>query len=265
MSRGQKNNNPVVFFLTLLVIIETLVIIFLFNQPGKKLTKIPVVSPKIKGRIAIVLDDWGYSAANLAALRSIKSPLTLAVLPNLQYSALIAKEAHNLGDEVILHLPMEPREGTGLERNTILTSMSSAQVRNILAQDLNNIPDVVGVSNHMGSKATESSKIMTIVLRELKKRKLYFLDSFVSSNSVCLDLAHRERVPVAKRDIFLDNKLNVDYIKAELTKLKIRASIYGEAIGIGHDRQVTLQALKEVMPSMEKDGYKFVRISELVR
>jgi polysaccharide deacetylase 2 family uncharacterized protein YibQ len=41
--------------------------------------------------------------------------------------------------------------------------------------------------------------------------------------------------------------------------------VYGQAIGIGHDRKITLEVLKEVMPSIEKEGYKFVFVSELIR
>jgi polysaccharide deacetylase 2 family uncharacterized protein YibQ len=39
----------------------------------------------------------------------------------------------------------------------------------------------------------------------------------------------------------------------------------GWAIGIGHDRRNTLEVLKEEMPKLEKEGYKFVYVSELVK
>lgn len=218
----------------------------------------------VKGKIAVVIDDWGYSLNNLDIISQIKYPLTLSILPNLIYSRQAAEELEKKGFEIILHLPMEPKEKYRLEKNTITVSMDRRSIENIIEQDLDNIIYAKGVSNHMGSRATESPKIMEIVFRQLKKRRLYFLDSLVSSKSVCFDLAKKVNLPFARRDVFLDNKEKPEYIKQQIYKLKTHAGIYGQAIGIGHDRRNTLEALREVMPAIEKQGYKFVFVSELV-
>jgi polysaccharide deacetylase 2 family uncharacterized protein YibQ len=94
---------------------------------------------------------------------------------------------------------------------------------------------------------------------------LYFLDSFVTSESVGADLAGKFSLGFARRDVFLDNTQDAQYIRSQLLKLKTKAHMYGQAIGIGHDRKETIQVLKEVMPQFEKEGYKFVVLSELVR
>jgi hypothetical protein len=160
---------------------------------------------------------------------------------------------------------MEPHEKYRLEQNTILTSMDEATIKEILRQDLANVPYVKGVSNHMGSKATEDIRIMRIIFNELKRSHLYFLDSLVSSESVGFDLANERRVAFSKRDVFLDNEEEPEYIKGQIRKLKTRAMVYSRAIGIGHDHKVTLEVLKEVMPQMAKEGYKFVFVSELAK
>lgn len=219
------------------------------------------------GKIAIVLDDWGYNLNNTALLGRIKYPLTMSVLPNLAYSKTAARELHQKGFEVILHLPMEPqaRQKLRLEKNTIMTSMSEVQIKKIISEDLSNVLYVAGVSNHMGSFATEDAGTMEAVFKELKKRRLYFLDSFVTPDSACLDSAHKIRLAYAKRDIFLDNQADPEYIKGQIYKLKARARLYGQAIGIGHDRKATLEVLIEMMPKLAKEGYKFVFVSELVK
>lgn len=56
----------------------------------------------------------------------------------------------------------------------------------------------------------------------------------------------------AKRDIFLDNKPEAEYILGQIKKLKSKARTYGYAVGIGHDHRLTLQVLKEVLPQLEK-------------
>jgi hypothetical protein len=250
----------VIFILSFLVVLEAIVI---FALSRKKAPLPPPVA--IRGKIAIVLDDWGYNLNNLPALGKIKYPLTMSVLPNLAYSGAVANEFNKRGYEVILHLPLEPREKSHLERNTIMISMNEETIKNIIDKDLAAVSHVKGVSNHMGSSATEDLRTMTVVFKELKRKQLYFLDSLVSSQSVTRGLARTMDLKFAKRDVFLDNQEEPEYIKGQLNKLKVKAAVYGQAIGIGHDRKITLEVLRDMMPQLEKEGYRFVFVSELVK
>jgi len=256
-----KRYKIAILILSLLVLIQGLVIMALLRP--KKVIKAPVAV--IRGRIAICLDDWGYNPNNLSLLDQIRYPLTASILPNLNYSRAVAEALHRRGFEIILHLPLEPHEEFRMEKNTILISMDEARIKDILSQDLAAIPYVRGVSNHMGSLATEDTRTMETIFKELKKRGLYFLDSFVARKSVCSFLARQMHLNFARRDVFLDNIQDREYIKTQIYKLKNRAGLYGQAIGIGHDRRITLEVLAEVMPQLAKEGYKFVFVSELTK
>jgi uncharacterized protein len=228
------------------------------KAPGKKV-------PVVKGRIAIVIDDWGYHLNNLVIVQGIKQPLTCAILPNLRNSGPVAGELNKLGFEIILHLPMEPKQRYKLESNTITAQMSAAEIHNIFEKDLTSVIFAKGVSNHMGSRITEDEKMTTLVMTEAKKQKLYFLDSFVTAKSVCRLIAKRIKIRFAKRDVFLDNQDDPEYIKGQLIKLKNLSRRQGTAIGIGHDRKNTLMVLKQMLGQLENEGYKFVFVSELAR
>ena len=182
----------------------------------------PVQTLRVKWKISIVIDDWGYTLKTMPIMDNMKYPLTAAVLPNLPFSSRVAKELYERGFEVILHLPMEPKEKYALEKNTILISMGEETIKKIIAGALSSIGFAKGVSNHQGSRATEDHRTMEIVFRELKKRGLYYLDSFVSRNSACIDLAHKMHLPIARRDIFLDNLDDPVYIKLQINKLKTK-------------------------------------------
>lgn len=244
----------------ILVIVILLAGTVIFITRTKKIRR-PALAPK--GKIAIVLDDWGNNMVDFRLVEEIRYPLTLAILPNIRYSHVAARELHARGFEIILHLPMEPQERYGLEKNTIMVSSNNAQVLDILAQDLASVVYAKGVSNHMGSRATSDLKTMEIVFKELKRRHLYFLDSFVTPQSICYKLAHKLKLRLFRRDVFLDNKQEREYIKKQLYRLKNKARLNGFAIGIGHDHKITLEVLKEVMPKIAKEGYKFVFLSEL--
>lgn len=264
------NFKTATWILSGLVILQAIIILFLAtSRPPQKKVQPKKVQPKkvvpLKGKIAIVIDDFGYNLNNLALLKKIKQPITVSVLPNLNYSRVVAERLHSLGFEVILHLPLEPKEKYRLEKDTILTSMREGKVKVIIDRALESVPFVKGVSNHMGSKATEDEKTMETILNELKKRRLYFLDSLVTGASAGRKLAGKIGLGFAQRDIFLDNEQDVGYIKQQLNKLKGKAERLGQAIGIGHDRKLTIQVLKEMIPELKKQGFKFVFVSDLVR
>ena len=72
-------------------------------------------------------------------------------------------------------------------------------------------------------------------------------------------------MPFVKRDIFLDNQSDAAYIKQQIYKVVARARQHGSAVGIGHDRKTTLEVLRDVMPDVVKEGYRFVYLSDLVK
>jgi uncharacterized protein len=221
--------------------------------------------PVSKGTIAIVLDDWGYNASNLPIIEQIPYPITLSVLPNLPYSVKVADALHEKGFEIILHLPMEPQQKMNLEKNTILTTMDSQTIKSIIDHNVSTFPYLRGISNHMGSRATEDNRTMQVIMSALKDKNLYFLDSFVTSGSVAESEAFRSGVSFVKRDIFLDNQADAGYIRQQIGKLMARAKQHGYAVGIGHDRKLTLEVLQQSMPEIAKEGYKFVYLSEMVK
>ena len=245
-----------------IIVIALTALFIITKSPAPKIRKARV---SFKGKIAIVIDDWGYNLNNMPIVNGIRYPFTASILPNLKDSREVAAKLHARGFEIMLHLPMEPKERYGLENNTITTTMDGASINKIIDQDLANIVYADGVNNHMGSRATEDSHTMALVFKNLKSKHLFFLDSYVTPNSICQETAKNINIPFLKRDIFLDNKAEASYIEEQIVILKSHARSKGWAIGIGHDRKVTLEVLKKEMPNLAKEGYKLVFISELVK
>ncbi len=223
-----------------------------------------MVFPPGHGKIAIVLDDWGYTLKQVPTLDEIHQPLTVSVLPGLPHSMDVARAARASGHEVILHMPMEAMDRNApRERKILLTGMPRRQVLDLLSQSLSTVPSARGINNHQGSKATSDAALMEIVLQETKRRGLYFLDSYVTHRSVCAEVARRVQIPFARRAVFLDNEQSDAAIRKQLAELARSASAHGQAIGIGHDRPVTLRVLQRAVPALEKAGYTLVPVSDL--
>ncbi|MFA5144096.1 MAG: divergent polysaccharide deacetylase family protein [Candidatus Omnitrophota bacterium] len=227
---------------------------------------------KPKPMIALVIDDWGYNLNNLPALYSIKRPITLAILPNLKYSTKIAQEAKEKRYETILHLPLESKGNRNPELLTIRCNMEDKEIIKKFDSAFQGVPGITGVNNHQGSKATENSSVMRVVLGQIKNKNLFFLDSVTSGKSVCKKVSEAMDLRYVERDVFLDlplsayDKKNIsDYIRKQLYKLAEISLKKGYAIGIGHDRKETLKVLKEVSPELEKLGLRFARVSDIIK
>ncbi len=222
------------------------------------------------GRIAIVLDDFGqgsWDGSLVERFCALPWPLTLAILPNEGRAAEVAAMAIRQGHEALLHLPMEPlafpEEDPG--DGAIFVRQDGATIRALVRQALREVPDVAGVNNHMGSRATADSRVMEEILGELKVQDLFFLDSRTSAESLGYAMASAMGVPAARRDLFIDPVNEVAAVEDRLWALAALAEDQGEAIGIGHDREQTLLALQAVLPRLESRGHQLVPVSQLVR
>ncbi|MDD3089672.1 MAG: divergent polysaccharide deacetylase family protein [Candidatus Omnitrophica bacterium] len=221
--------------------------------------------PRGAGRLAIVIDDIGYTDKNLEAIAGIGVPITLAVLPDTPKAKESADLAVSRGLEVILHLPMEPESSSEkLEKNTVKVSMPSEEVKRIVADALGKVPWASGVSNHQGSKATSSESTMKALMSELNARGMFFLDSMTTSRSVSGKAAEATGVKMVKRDIFLDNSNDEVHIAGQLDKASKMVLEGKDIIAIGHDRAATIKVLAHKVPSMKKRGVRFVGLSSMV-
>ncbi len=217
-------------------------------------------------RVAIIFDDAGYGLRAAREVEAIGRPVTISVLPHLPYSSLIAEEAPSHGVQVILHLPMEPDNDTiQFGEGGIKVAMSDEEIQRAISADFTTVPYAVGANNHMGSLATSDPRVMRAVLLEMKKRRLFFVDSVTTPHSVAVQVARQVGVPTAARAVFLDNQDDETYVRGQFRALIALAQARGQAIAIGHVGRVTAKVLVALLPEFDEAGIQFVRVSDLVR
>jgi polysaccharide deacetylase 2 family uncharacterized protein YibQ len=204
--------------------------------------------------VAIIIDDIGFDKKMSLALSELDSDITLSILPGAPHARAIAELLHQRGTEVLLHLPMEPREYPRVDPGpgALLSTMTPDELLSQLRKNLDSIPHVAGVNNHMGSKMTTLSPQMKQIFTVLKQRNLFFVDSLTARGSLCRPCAKLLQIPFAQRDVFLDNVQDQAYIKKQLDLLLRIAERHGTAIGIGHPYRVTFLTLKSEMPRLKK-------------
>ncbi len=215
--------------------------------------------------IAVVIDDVGIVQERSRRTVALPAPLTLAYLPYAEDLVAQTEAARRAGHELIVHIPMEPESAdkdTG--PNALLTGLDADELRRRLDWNLGRFGAYVGVSNHMGSRFTRDAASMELLLAALAERGLLFLDSRTASGSFGWRLGKRRGVPVAKRDVFLDNVVEAEAIRARLAELEAVARERGYAVGIGHPHSATIDALAEWLPGAAGRGFALVPISAIV-
>lgn len=217
-------------------------------------------------KLAIIIDDIGFTT-HYKDLIKINVPITFAIIPYTTYSVEAAKEVTGAGMEVILHLPMEPRDYPQKNpgKGGLLTSMDKKSIIREVTNDLDMVPYIKGVNNHMGSRFTEYGKGMEAALGEIKKRNLFFIDSRTSYRSVAYSLAKKLKIKSAERDVFLDNVQTEEAVEKQLEEAIAVAREKGEAIAIGHPHSATISTLSKIAPQLKERGVELVFASSLVR
>ncbi len=224
----------------------------------------PIAERRRTGNIAIVIDDFTEDDPIAAHFCAIPQPLTFSILPRANHVSALAERVRASGHEVLVHLPMEPQGGASLGANAILVGLKDAEIRRRVRRALQNVPHARGINNHMGSKATANERVMRLVLSELKDRNLLFLDSRTTASSVAYQLAVDMDVRAVNRDLFIDEIADAQTIRGKLWELATVAARSGQAIGVGHNRRETLIALSAALPPLEKRGFRFVPVSQLL-
>ncbi len=233
----------------------------------------PVVKPLPKSlpqpggvpRVAILIDDLGYSPLVTATLKELQIPLSVAIIPTTTYSRQEAENANKYGFEILIHLPMQAKNGNGYDSRLqfIKSGLSQNEIENIISATLREIPYARGVNNHTGSLATASKELMQKTLAAIKRHKLFFIDSRTSAESVAFSVAREMGVRSYRRDIFLDGNPTYTNVVQAMTRLVNVALQNGKALAIGHPFQTTIDALKDVIP-LYKDRVRFVFVSNLL-
>lgn len=216
--------------------------------------------------IAVVIDDMGVDQKRSKATIALSGPLTLSFLDYAQNVVAQTQSASAAGHEIMLHMSMEPSNASlDAGPNVLKTSMAPDEVLSRLNRSISRLDKIVGINNHMGSKFTSDAFSVRIVMEELSRRGLLFLDSRTSSKSVGAEIAREIGVPTVQRNVFLDHINDVDAVRASLREVERIARKIGYVVAIGHPRDATLKVLKEWLPEVQTRGFALVPITAIVK
>ncbi len=223
---------------------------------------------RLAGRIAIVIDDFGYQDRNLIlSFCELPQPITFSIFPGEKHTAWIAQQAIEKNHGVMVHLPMEPIDYPARDPgpNAIFLDYAPEKIAELTQNALASVPHATGMNNHMGSRLTQNFAAMKAVLGVVEKWNFFFIDSVTSPQSVAYAVARDMDIPSGRNAMFLDIVEDEEVVAKRLYWLAARARHEGMVIGIGHAKPNTLQALQRMLPELADQGFVFVLAEEAVK
>ena len=213
-----------------------------------------------------IFDDFGYRNDEISdGFLNLAARLTYAIIPGHEHSTSFGEKAVTAGYEVIVHMPMENTGKTyGEEEFVLMTYMDNETIERRVKNAFNQIPTAIGLNNHQGSKASADQHVMSNIARVLKEKKLFFIDSRTTGETIAETTMEVFGVPTARRNVFLDNEDDEEKILKQLMELAERAERSGSAIGIGHVKLKTLNVLEEEIPRLQAKGFVFEFVSKML-
>lgn len=225
------------------------------TRESKPLAPAPVKAIAPATGIAFILDDAGYDIPALQRLLRLNIPIAVSVIPDAPFARKSALAAHQAGQMVMLHLPMEPESEKYRLRMSpafLASTMDEAKIRSTFLHDLALVPYVEGVNNHMGSALTQLPQPMQWVMQVCREKGLFFVDSKTSPHSVAAKAAEEAGIERASRAFFLDHDVEPLPLKQAWEKARTCAKAGRRCIVIGHPHPETVAFLEQFLTDEDR-------------
>ncbi|MDO6681892.1 divergent polysaccharide deacetylase family protein [Oceanobacter sp. 5_MG-2023] len=218
--------------------------------------------PAAAAELLLVIDDIGNNRLLGEQLLALPAPVNMAFLPHTPFAASLAAKAAAQGHTVMLHAPMATESGVKLGPGGLYPTMDKATLSATLNADLDAIPAVSGLNNHMGSLLTQDCERMSWVMDIARQRQLFFIDSRTTAATCARQAALQAGVPVLARDVFLDNDRSAAALAQQFDKAITLANQHGQAVLIGHPYPETIQFLQQRLRPTESRGWHLAALHD---
>ncbi|MEH6577460.1 MAG: divergent polysaccharide deacetylase family protein [Amphritea sp.] len=215
-------------------------------------------------RLILIIDDLGDNLAQGVAAIGLPGPVAYAILPHTPHSKTLAEMAHRQGKEVMLHVPMANTHNRRLGPGALTADLAQGPLIRVLEDDIDSVPYVVGINNHMGSLLTQRQETMGWVMEVVARRGLFFVDSVTTAKTAAWKAAFMQGIPWMMRDVFLDHEQTTAFVDKQFRLAVALARQQGFAVLIGHPYPVTVSYLEEALPTLGELGVQLVAPSGLL-
>lgn len=219
-------------------------------------------------RISVVLYGLGPSAAaTRTAIQALPGVITLAFSPYADGLENWMASARAAGHEVLLMVPMEPRNYPDYDPGprALLTTLTDVENIERLEWMLGRGVGYVGITDFMGSRFTNSAAHMRTLFGDLRKRGLLYLESRAAARAISGQLAAASGVPFASNALYIDSQASRPAIDAQLAEAERLARQIGAVVVMGFLYPVTIERVAHWAATAERRGFALAPVSALAK
>lgn len=217
--------------------------------------------------IALVITELGLAEQpTLSAIQDLPGEVTLAFTPYSRRLEEWVPQARAAGHEVLLQVPMEPRnmEFSDPGDKALLTTNDPEVNLDRLEWVMSRATGYVGLTTFMGSRMTVSERDLRPVLDAMAARGLAFVDPKKTPASIADKLSRELGMPAAAGDREIDLQAAREPIDRRLGQLEQIALSRGFAVGFAQAYPVTIERLRKWIPEMKRRGFELAPVSAVV-
>ena len=217
-------------------------------------------------RIAIVLTDLGINSRRTEQAIQLPGPVTLAFAPYSRNVEDWIQKARDAGHEVLLTLPMEPRDFPRSDPGpfALMNSLDAEQNIRRLEWIMSRATGYVGLVGYQGSGFVANPRSVKPLMADLRSRGLLYLDGKQTAASIAVRSADAAGVPAAQADLILDLELGRAAVLKQLKLAESLARANGSVIAIGRPYPVTLDRIRIWMRSLSESGFAVTPLSGVI-
>jgi len=215
-------------------------------------------------RVAIVIGGLGLSQTGTQeAIGKLPPEVTLGFAPQGNSLGRWMQTARREGHEIVMQVPLEPFDFPNVNpgRNTLTVDASADENLKNLRWTLSRTTNYTAVMSYMGARFSTSPEAMGLLMAELGKRGIGYVDDGSSARSLAPEQALKNGVPFAAGDAVIDAVQDRGAILNKLDELERTARAKGFAIGTGNAFDVTVDAVASWASEARKRGIEIVPIS----
>ncbi len=221
-----------------------------------------------KPTVSLIVSGLGTNATRTrAAIDELPPEVTLSFAPTSDNLRTWVRRARRAGHEVLIELPMEPYD-YGRQRphaQVMQVGVSADTNKERLAKLLARTPDYVGVMNYQGAKFATDETAVDPIVAELSAKGVAFFEDGSLIRSEFEGSARDAGLAFGKATAWIDARPAADEISQNLLVLETTARERSAALGTSMPFPVSIDLLKEWIPTLEDKGIALAPASYYAR
>lgn len=234
------------------------------NNKGKGLSIKKKTIYSGKPKISIVVTDLGLNIRATELALTLAPQCALGFLPYTQNLKPLLNKAQDRGQEIYLYLPLQiikPLDNPG--KYALMNNLAPGENEVRLNAILNSQASYEGVYSSYEEMFTDDAYVSEMIFDEVDNKNLIFiLGKGLSRGERDHISSHNNVIPT---NIIIDEEPNKDSIRNQLEELIKVAESDGIALGYARGFTLTIEIIRDWIPTLNKKGVQLVPVSELLK